>query len=700
MTTEVFTLDYFDKVLREICARQGLMVTQVSARSGEYCFEIMVKQFPTNSVWLYINSSIDVRTQRAAGTGENSIRGWLSDRNGAPLGNKTQRWVTRVSGWQQRLDDMLDKLIVMARSINYCDTCQTLEKVFITKNGPNKGRLFKKCECTRSFQWLDDDKPAEVVPSCPKCSRNMVKRNGRNGEFWGCPSYPTCKGTRNLTDVGTSEAPKVEAKNAFAPSRYQQAIFNHMDAWFGESGESMSNTLVINALAGSGKTTTGKLMMQRLPKSMKGLSVAYNNHIAKELQNVMPSHVKASTVHSLGFAACRAGLPKLLKNDSVDDGKGKLLLGNYIDLRENESIVSVVLSLVSFVKATLGDASDANLAQISAFYDVDLNGNSDFIFECVRYVVAKSADVTTIIDYDDMVWLPVMLDLPCQKYDFIFVDEAQDLNACDLQLIKKHAHADTKFVFVGDRYQSMYGFRGADVDSIPNIITAFTAYELPLSITYRSPKLMVDMVGELFPEIGLEARPDAIQGEYLKCSLDDALSQAAVGDMFLCRMNAPLVHPCMELIRKGVKAIIRGRDIGKGLLLMVRKMRAGDDINALVVALTEYYQKERVKFMLADKEYLAESLRDRVETIVALADGVDTVAGLEAKIARIFSDDNEGVVFSSVHRAKGLETDNVYILQPDMMPHPKAKPGWQLQQERNIQYVALTRCKRRLIDVI
>ena len=47
---------------------------------------------------------------------------------------------------------------------------------------------------------------------------------------------------------------------------------------------------------------------------------------------------------------------------------------------------------------------------------------------------------------------------------------------------------------------------------------------------------------------------------------------------------------------------------------------------------------------------------------------------------------------------KGLEADRVWVIKPEVIPHPKAK-GWQLEQEYNILYVAVTRAKRELVVV-
>jgi len=66
-------------------------------------------------------------------------------------------------------------------------------------------------------------------------------------------------------------------------------------------------------------------------------------------------------------------------------------------------------------------------------------------------------------------------------------------------------------------------------------------------------------------------------------------------------------------------------------------------------------------------------------------------------IEQIFSDNGKaGVKLSSVHRAKGLEANVVWILCPDLMPHPKAEQPWEQEQEMNLKYVAITRAKREL----
>ena len=75
------------------------------------------------------------------------------------------------------------------------------------------------------------------------------------------------------------------------------------------------------------------------------------------------------------------------------------------------------------------------------------------------------------------------------------------------------------------------------------------------------------------------------------------------------------------------------------------------------------------------------------------------------RIDGLFSDnDKDGqpkskVLLSSVHRAKGLEAATVYISSPEKMPHPMAQLEWEIDQEYNIKYVAMTRSMDTLIFI-
>jgi len=725
VSIDVFDDVRFEGALTIALEKSGLSWRQAGYQRGELHFHILVKELSSNlSVGIEVNSSI--RTDGiSAGTGEDSIRAWIADQDGFPLGNKVQKWVTRVPGWEQRLLDMLSKLITMAQSINICPDCNEVEKVWIVKkDGANKGRIFKNCENGCAFIWLDEVE--EDAPDCPNCQRPMVKRTGHKGDFWGCRGYPNCRGTRNIDGdephwkklerehetaketnengsnsvkqslkdkihsilPGTAKNQQVISKDKdFTPSPFQQAIFD----WVSSPGKN----LIVEAVAGSGKTTTGVKMLELVPANQRVLFVAFNKHIAKELAKRAPSHVRVTTYHSLGFKAVRQAYGKV----DLDTRKVRRLLEVYFD-RTQYSLISPVRQIVSLVKANLvEDLSYEGLSQLVNYYDIALNSDERTVYQAVEYVMAKCTANTNTIDFDDMCYFPIYHNLPMEKYDFIFIDEAQDTNKNQIELALKCAHDDTRIVACGDRYQSLYGFRGADVQAIPNLIESLSADTLPLSITYRNPKCVVSLVNERFPHIPLHAADWAEEGQLQTLPYSLALDRMASSDMVLCRNNAPLVRPAFALIRNGIKAVIRGRDIGKGLISLIRKMEA-DDVFDLSEKLVEYEDLEVTKLLLAKRSYAAQTIQDKVETILAIGNGCQYIHEVEDKIEEVFSDEVEGVVFSTVHKAKGLEADNVYILNPELMPSSYASETWELQQEENIEYVAYTRAMKTLTIVV
>lgn len=191
MTTVRFSKLEFETALSTSADKVQLKVEPVGIVGSEEHYAVVVKNFNTKKVCVEVASSVS-RSGFADEAGENSIRLWLTDEDGAPLGSKIQRWVTRVPGWEKRLDEVLTKAVGMASKIDLCPTCKTLRKVFIVKKeGKNHGRLFLKCRCDSYFQWLDEfEQPEESHPEDAKAVE---------------PETP---------------------KKVFAPSKYQQAIFD------------------------------------------------------------------------------------------------------------------------------------------------------------------------------------------------------------------------------------------------------------------------------------------------------------------------------------------------------------------------------------------------------------------------------------------------------------------------------------------
>lgn len=250
-------------------------------------------------------------------------------------------------------------------------------------------------------------------------------------------------------------------------------------------------------------------------------------------------------------------------------------------------------------------------------------------------------------------------------------------------------------------HNSIYGFRGADHDAIPNVISEFSATTLPLSITYRCPITHVELAKKIVPEF--EAWDRARVGSIAYSTVEDTINSRLMspGTMVLCRTNAPLAELAYRLIRAEIPVLVRGRDIGTGLIALVKKLSTGEDdlIPNLMGRLVEYRNGEQERLVKANaSEGRFQSLEDRVSTIMALSEGQKTVGDLVTQINKLFSDENKSgyVVCSSVHRAKGLEAEHVIIIRPDLLPM-RTKSVWAARQERNLQYVAYTRSKDTLV---
>ena len=274
------------------------------------------------------------------------------------------------------------------------------------------------------------------------------------------------------------------------------------------------------------------------------------------------------------------------------------------------------------------------------------------------------------------------------------VHNCQDLNPAQIEIVKRCLKPNGRVIAVGDRFQSIYGFRGADSDAIPNVIESLNATVLPLSITYRCPTSHVAHAKEYVPEI--EAAPNAPTGTLADINIETMLDQIIPTDMVLCRYNAPLVRPAFALLQQGIKVNIKGRDIGTGLLTLIKKLRP-KNLDDLVNKLAVWETTEKTK--AEKKKRNTESIEDKYDVLMAFVDNVESIPKLKSYIKDIFSDNRSEITFSSIHKAKGLEADNIYVLQPELMPSKYATKDWEISQERNCMYVAYTRAKKALYMV-
>lgn len=489
-------------------------------------------------------------------------------------------------------------------------------------------------------------------------------------------------------------------------SPQQHAVFD----W----SEHGTGNMVVRARAGTGKTTTILEAINRAPEQSI-LLCAFNKRIAEELTTKLRNpRAVAKTLHSLGFGFIR----RAWTNVKVDEDRAWRIARECWGMIRNLSgadsrpratiaetapdpIITAVVKLAALGKNAAPLASLSDLIDLADTYNVQPdNGYADEVTTEELATVAlacmqRAQRRDGAVDFDDMIYLPVVLRMTRPTFDLVVVDEAQDMNASQLMLAK--AVASGRICVVGDDRQAIYGFRGADSDALDHLKTELHAAELPLTVTYRCPQVVVHEAAKLVPDY--IAAPTAPEGELGSIGESHMMGLAAPTDFILSRTNAPLARICLTLLRNGKRARIEGRDVSKGLVSLVRRMKC-ESIPELMTKLATWRDRETAK-LAATKRKAAETrieyVRDQVETLEALTDGLADTAELIGRIEELFSAaSGPAIICSTVHKAKGLEADRVFILVDTLYCNGKRVDS---REEQNIHYVALTRAKRSLVLV-
>lgn len=514
----------------------------------------------------------------------------------------------------------------------------------------------------------------------------------------------------------------------FTPSKYQKDIFKFIL-------EDNKNGL-ISAVAGSGKTTTLIKALEIIPEGKSVLFMAFNKSISDEISKRVPKNkfIDVKTVHSYGNSLLSSYI-----ETEIEPDKYRLVYKNVINFLSGKDLDSIKkynfdqehISYIEFIRNfTNGkDLYDTNfrndvnkLVNLSRLHFIDFdtfsigiselkmiaNQNSiesnDYECEVSWYISKLGMYDNKIIDYTDMVFLPNLFKFDVPKYDFVFIDECQDLNTCQRLLMLQAMKPETgRFIAVGDPKQSIYAFAGADSESYKKLRQLPNTKELPLSVTYRCGKEIINQVKHINPLIKPHTKNGV--GEVLESfsylDIED-------GDMVLCRNTFPVVSLCINFLCKGRKAYIIGSDIGLSLKNMIKncekkteKFNMENVISRLNHEVEKMIEKIKVKNGISDREALVETniilFKEKIQIIQALSEDIDDPLIVMEKIDKIFSDKNqEGICLSNIHKSKGLESNRVFILHPELMPSRRATLQWEIEQENNLIYVAYTRAKKTL----
>lgn len=517
-------------------------------------------------------------------------------------------------------------------------------------------------------------------------------------------------------------------------SNYQLNVFDAV--------ENTDRSIVVQATAGSGKTTVLVEIANRIDPSLNCKFLAFNKIIAEELSERLPPHFPSSTIHSYGFSQLKKVGSKFkvdgYKLHRICDAAARIVSFSNGDEQERFSVE--LRELINMIRLTQVDINNQSDVEAMCFerglvYDHEFIVVYNSVLDVAEWAGTESRDRAKLlpfslkivdklktmgwnstsvipddrwIDFTDMVELPLKWNLIEPVHDFILWDEAQDGNALYFEFIKQSLSNNGRLIAVGDNKQNIMSFGGAFLDGMNVIKAQMNALELPLSVSYRCPTSHIQIANTVFA--GTESPEWAKRGNVVYGNEDQLVTEVKrIYDnnenvLIMCRKNAPTIRFAMKLLQLRIPAKVKGRDFCAGIKTIVKKcafsgknLKRGFEFSDFGDYLRNWYQTELQRLINKHAgEVAKQSLEDKYDSITILYETSDArdVHEFIDEIDKLFIDNENKVMLSSVHKAKGTEYDNTAILEYDTMPLVwNSQTDSQFHAELCVLFVALTRSK-------
>ncbi len=483
----------------------------------------------------------------------------------------------------------------------------------------------------------------------------------------------------------------------FKPSSKQQKIF---DIW-----NTTDKNILINAVAGSGKTTTLLKLLEFC--KYRTLFLAFNKSVQEEIQEKIDAEGlkqgKALTMHSLGLSAIRKHFKKVV----IKNGKNFELLKQvqnkhkklfkYMKWEDKLKLSYTLMDMSDISRLFLTD-DITEIKKHMQSMDKNFVVHKDIVslWSSFRDFREESYNATTVvIDFNDMIYLAARenLYIPVEPY-YLMVDEAQDLNLAQHKLVENLIKQGTviKWIAVGDRNQSIYGFSGAYSSSFDKFLKMGEVEELPLDICYRCARNIIDETNEVYDvmEYGQE--------EEGQVGIVTEVSEIKEESMIICRNTSPIIKLYFSLLGTGMPVYIKGDDILTSINRFLKpylNYTVGGTKTELLYKL-EDLQKDKSEEGRIKLHIFKENHANFKALVANMSTDYEVVSVLLDKIKNLFKVKSKATMLCTIHKAKGLESDVVYILNENLIPSKFATSPEQLRQEKNLKYVARSRAKKEL----
>lgn len=449
-----------------------------------------------------------------------------------------------------------------------------------------------------------------------------------------------------------------------------------------------TGSIKVAAGAGCGKTSTLVAYGQRWAK--RGLYLAFNKAIADEARRKFPPNVETRTAHSFAFRALdigqRGNLVPRFRFEHLRDYDD--LIVSVAGMTDGQVRAAILRTLENFL---IDEGSKIKVEHCS----LENTGQRNAVRKMVQAIAGK---LLRFKKHD----LPITHDAYLKAFelwhriegdfDYLLLDEAQDLNPVLISIAKK---SGLPTIVMGDAYQSIYRFRGA-----VNAMAQFKVEEFPLTQSWRFGADVASLANTILshhstpPRRILHGHPTQ-ETEVLRYT---GKVPRGLRTAILARTNARLFESLAGLDRPfhllGGIADLQ-RQLSSAHALRQRQFHKVTDDS--VARFTSWHAFDDAANK-GDGE--ARRLRDIVDK------HGNELPGLLNKLGRLHQDNeaDAAIIVSTAHKAKGREFDTVVVLDDFELPSTQVKRrtaapamAGETDQMINLLYVASTRATHRLL---
>lgn len=463
--------------------------------------------------------------------------------------------------------------------------------------------------------------------------------------------------------------------------------------------------VIASATAGAGKTFVLAETANNLTKGKTGVAVTFSKPLADELQVKLPPHIQGKTIHSLAYST----VAKALK---ASGNKGKLI----VDGLKYRRLFRQYVNDESEFEFWVGELDNVQhmtlkLEELVKHIEETYGKYASMLIRVIQEGILIFHEEGKLT-YTDMVWYPVLLgfDAHAWKNSVIMLDESQDVSELYMKTILMHSYKNSQILAVGDAQQTVHSWNGIPLNRFSVIRDELKAKQIRFHKTYRLPSTVVDLLYSLNLTDDIETESNR-EGSVSEKTIDYLLNNAKPGDMVLSRFHAS--QRGESLLSVGLALLQRG--------IPIRYVRYNpmDNIEAFVKFCKAEHRGTSVQMCLPlweshlidiviSRGNKAQDIDKRIlhakERALSVKIHLDLYKGHNqadflAFTKNIYNRNNadSAVILSSAHASKGLESKNVYIVNPEqfMLTRPSSTAD-DYVAEANVMFVALTRTKDNL----